>query len=46
MFTKVELYKIKDGFKILFSIYQQENNEYKEDCLKSEYEKGMNYSIL
>lgn len=36
MFTKVELYKIKDGFRIIFSIYQQENNEYKEDYLKSE----------
>ena len=36
MFTKVELYKIKDGFRIIFSIYQQENNEYKEDFLKSQ----------
>ena len=39
MFTKVELYEIKDGFGIIFSIYQQENNEYKEDYLKLEDKK-------
>lgn len=39
MFTKVELYEIKDGFRIIFSIYQQENNEYKEDYLKLEDKK-------